>query len=274
MPQARQTSPRPRKSLGQHFLRDETVIHDIVAAVRVPAGGFVLEIGPGTGQLTAELLAVGHEVVAVEVENRMVEYLGRRFEGNERLRVVEADARLADLAEVVPGSRPFAMAANLPYFAANPIIRHVLEGERRPTEMVVMVQREVGREICAADGDFSLLTIGVRVYAAVEHLFDVPPHAFTPPPKVFSSVLRLTVRDEPLIPRDDLARFFTLVRATFRNPRKQIHNALAQGTWLPPGGSAVALEAAGVDPMRRPETLTVDEWRHLMDACAEVVASA
>jgi len=274
MASTRRGEPRARKALGQHFLRDETVLHDIAAAVNVPDDGFVLEIGPGTGQLTAALLDRGFEVVAIEIEERMIGYLERRFAGQERLRVVQGDARLDDLADVVPGDRPFAIAANLPYFAANPIIRHILEGGRRPTEMVVMVQREVADTICARPGDYSLLTIGVRVYAEPERLFDVPPHAFDPPPKVHSTVVRLRLRGKPLIEGDDIVPFFKLVSGTFRNPRKQIHNALGRGTWLPPGGSHAALADAGIEPSRRPETLTIPEWHDLLAACERVRASA
>lgn len=274
MPPARSRGPRPRKALGQHFLRDSGVLADIVAAVRVPGGGLVVEIGAGTGQLTAELLAAGHEVVALEVEERLIPHLRRRFAGNPRLRLVLADARTVDLAEVLPAGRPFTVAGNLPYFAANPIIRHLLEGVPRPVEMVVMVQREVAREIAAPEGDASLLTLSVQLYAEAELLFDVPPAAFDPPPNVWSSVVRLVLHPAPLVPVERIPAFFDLVSNTFRNPRKQIHNALARGLWFPKGGAEDALQAAGIDPMRRPETLTIPEWLALLDACDEVRARA
>ncbi len=274
MPPPRLPGPRPRKALGQHFLRDSGILADIAAAVRVPEGGLVVEVGAGTGQLTEALLEQGHEVIALEVEERLVEHLRRRFRGDPRLHVVPADARTMDLREIVPAGRPFSVAGNLPYFAANPIIRHLLEGEPRPSELVVMVQREVAREIAAPAGDSSLLSISVQVYAEVELLFDVPPEAFDPPPAVVSSVVRLTLRPEPAVPPERLGRFFELVAKTFRNPRKQIHNALARGIWLPPDGAGDALRAAGIDPMRRPETLTIAEWLDLLDACESVRAHA
>jgi 16S rRNA (adenine1518-N6/adenine1519-N6)-dimethyltransferase len=274
VPPSRLPGPRPRKALGQHFLRDSGVLADIAGAVRVPEGGLVVEIGAGTGQLTAALLERGHDVVALEVEDRLVDHLRRRFKGQSRLRIVPGDARTFDFALVVPAGRPFVVAGNLPYFAANPIIRHLLEGEPKPSELVVMVQREVARELAAPPGDSSLLSISVQVYAEAQVLFDVPQEAFEPPPTVVSSVVRLTLRPGPLVPAGRMERFFELVAKTFRNPRKQIHNALARGMWLPKGGAEDALRAAGIDPMRRPETLTIAEWLKLLDACEAIVAHA
>lgn len=271
---ARLPGPRPRKSLGQHFLRDSGVLADIVAALEVPAGGHVVEIGAGTGQLTASLLEAGYEVHALEIESRLVGHLRNRFRRHPRLHILEADARVVDYNEVVPPERPFVIAGNLPYFAANPIIRNALEQTRRPAQLVVMVQREVAREMAALLGDWSLLSISVHVYAAPELLFDVPPEAFDPPPAVWSSVVRLTTRPAPALPEAEIPAFFEFVNKVFRNPRKQIHNSLARGTWLPPGGARDALHRAGIDPTRRPETLNLEEWRALQRACSEVLTLA
>ena len=270
----RTAEPAPRKSLGQHFLRDTGVRRDIVEAVRVPDGGLIVEIGAGTGELTAALLAAGHEVAAIEIEERLVRHLEKTFARQTRLRVIQGDARDIDLADVVPEGRPFAVVGNLPYFAANPIVRHLLEGERKPTDIVIMLQREVAKRIVAGDGKLSLLAVSVHVYAEPHMLFDVPPQAFDPPPKVWSSVIRLTPRAEPLVPRERIAEFFDLVVKTFRNPRKQLHNALARGVWLPRGGAQEALAAAGIDGMRRPETLCIAEWLQLLDHVGEVRADA
>jgi 16S rRNA (adenine1518-N6/adenine1519-N6)-dimethyltransferase len=250
-------------------LRDSGVLADIVRAAHVPPGAVLVEIGAGTGQLTAELLAAGHEVVALEIDGRLVVHLRDRFRGEPRLRVVQADARDVDLNEVVPTGARFAVVGNLPYFAANPIIRRLLEGQTKPIEAVVMVQREVARELAAKAGGFSLLTISVQVYAEATILFDVPREAFDLPPNVWSSVVRLSLRPEPLVPAEDIEAFFTLVSKTFRNPRKQIHNALARETGLRPDQAAEALRIAGIDPMRRAETLSVAEWQALLGAHRE-----
>jgi 16S rRNA (adenine1518-N6/adenine1519-N6)-dimethyltransferase len=241
--------------------------------VRVPEGGVVVEIGAGTGQLTEALLDRGHEVIALEVEERLIPYLRKRFAGNPRLRLVLGDARNEDFGRLARG-RPFAVAGNLPYFAAKPIIRHLIEDETKPGEAVLMVQREVARELAVSEGHGSLHAVSVLVYARTELLFDVPPEAFDPPPAVWSSVLRITPRAQPLVPSDRLRPFFELVSRTFRNPRKQIHNALGQGIWLPKDGAPAALARAGIEPARRPETLDITEWLALLDAVEAVRKSA
>jgi 16S rRNA (adenine1518-N6/adenine1519-N6)-dimethyltransferase len=266
VPRARVSGPYARKALGQHFLRDSGVLADIVAAVHQPDGGFVLEIGAGTGQLTDALLDAGNEVFALEIEERLLRHLNPRFAGNESLHLAQADARDVDLTGILPPGRPFVVAGNLPYFAANPIIRHLLEGAPKPREAILMVQREVARELAARPGHFSLLSISVQVYAEATSLFDVPPLAFDPPPTVYSSVVRLEIRDQPLVPLERLEAFFTLVSKTFRNPRKQIHNALARETGLTVEEAAQVLDETGIDPMRRAETLSIAEWLALLDA--------
>ena len=269
---SRLPGPRPRKALGQHFLRDSGVLADIVAAIRPPAGGVVVEIGAGTGQLTEALLDDGYEVVALEIEDRLLPHLRQRFRGNPRFRLIQVDARDVDYDAILPPGVPFAVVGNLPYFAANPIIRHLLESSRQPTEAVLMVQREVAREIAAKPGQSSLLTISIQVYAEAESLFDVPPMAFDPPPAVHSSVIRLRLRPRPLVPRHEVEPFFALVSKSFRNPRKQIHNALARETGLTAEQADDSLRAAGIDPMRRAETLSIPDWLALLDATRAVKA--
>ncbi len=263
---ARPRIPRSRKALGQHFLVDRDVLAAIAATVRVPAGGVLLEIGAGTGQLTEALLDAGHEVVAVEIDPRLLVHLGQRFAERDRLRLLEGDARSLDLSLALPAGRAFSVAGNLPYFAANPIIRRLLEGRPHPAELVVMVQREVAREIAARPGRLSLLGLSVRTYAEPELLFEVPPLAFDPPPAVHSAVVRLTLREVPLVPAARNTAFFAFVSGAFRSPRKQIHNALARATGHDPETVRMALAAAAIDPTRRPGTLAVDEWLALLDA--------
>lgn len=264
MPTRRPAGPRPRKALGQHFLRDSGVLADIVAAVDVPAGGVIVEIGAGTGQLTEALIATGHDVIAIEIEPRLVHHLRDIFREAPNLEIVMGDARRIDYARVVPLGRDFVAVGNLPYFAASPIIRNLLEGVPQPVSAVVMVQREVAREMAAPAGKSSLQSLGVQVYAEPRILFDVPPEAFDPPPAVYSSVVHLQLRSAPLVPRDELEAFFDFASRAFRNPRKQLHNALTRETSLTVDEVESALRSAGIDGSRRAETLSIDEWRALL----------
>jgi 16S rRNA (adenine1518-N6/adenine1519-N6)-dimethyltransferase len=274
MSNRRSQGPRARKSLGQHFLRDSGVLADIVAAIDVPEGGLIVEIGAGTGQLTAELAATGHEIVAIEIEPRLVRHLRDLFSDVPNVQIVTGDARLIDYGRVVTDGRPFVAVGNLPYFAASPIIRRLLEGSPQPASAVVMVQREVAREIAAPVGKLSLQSLGVQVYAEPRVLFDVPPEAFDPPPAVFSSMVYLNVRAEPLVPRNELDAFFDFVSRAFRNPRKQLHNALTRETSLTADEAHRALHDAGIDGARRAETLSIGEWRTLLAAARPVQALA
>ena len=153
---------RNRRPLGQHFLHDEAVLKRIASLVK-PSKNIVLEIGPGTGNLTELLLDKGFEVYAIEIDSRLVKKLANKFE---RLRVLEGDARSYDLTEVLKDKR-YSVVANLPYYAANPIIRRFLESNPKPENMVVMLQREVAREMVAEGGKFSILGISVQLYAKV-----------------------------------------------------------------------------------------------------------
>lgn len=272
MPRARSSGPHARKALGQHFLRDSGVLADIVAGVHQPEDGLVVEIGAGTGQLTEALLDAGNNIVALEIEERLLRHLRQRFAENPRLTLAQGDAREVDYGELVPPGTPFVVVGNLPYFAANPIIRHLLEGRPRPTEAIFMVQREVARELAAKPGHYSLLSISVQVYAEVSSLFDVSPLAFDPPPTVYSSVVRLAIRDEPLVPLERIEVFFTLVSKTFRNPRKQLHNGLTRETGLTVDEASQVLSETAIDPMRRAETLSIAEWLLLLDAVERIRA--
>lgn len=233
-------------------------------------GELVVEIGPGTGMLTAELASRFERIIALELDERLAQHTRLRFRAHGNVEVVEADARDVAIAPIVKDYPGYAVAGNLPYFAANPIIRHFLETPPRPTSMVVMVQREVAQEIVGRPGKASILTIAMHVYATAEMLFAVPPEAFDPPPKVMSSVVRITPRETPLVPARRREAFFTLVTSTFKHSRKQIHNSLTRGTWLPPGGPEEALHLAGVDPTTRPERLDVPDWLRLLDAVETV----
>jgi 16S rRNA (adenine1518-N6/adenine1519-N6)-dimethyltransferase len=255
--------PPPKKSLGQHWLRDRNIIERIVAAADVTASDRVLEVGPGLGDLTQALAERAAGVVAVEVDGRLAAELRKRFASDPRVTVLEQDALHLDPASVFGPTGEYVVVSNLPYNVGTAIVRHLLEAQPRPRRLVVMLQKEVAAAMLAPAGRLSLLGVAVQVFATGRRLFDVAPGAFTPPPAVRSSVVRLDVRPEPLVPEPERDRFFDVVRAGFSAPRKQVRNALAQGLGLPAAEAEALLRQAGIDPARRPETLSIEEWLRL-----------
>lgn len=256
---------RPRKALGQHFLADAGVANRIVAAAELADSDLALEIGPGAGVLTRRLLRRAGRVIAVELDDRLAGSLAGRLGNPPNLQVVRGDARRVDIAGLAGRAVPYKVVANLPYYAAAPIIRRFLEADSPPAALVVMVQREVAAAMTAKPGAMSLLSVATQFYAAPSVVAQVPPRAFRPPPKVSSTVVKLARRPAPVAAVPDVAAFFALVRAGFSAPRKQLHNSLLLGTGA--GAAAVAgiLAAAGIDGRRRPATLAIAEWAALHD---------
>jgi 16S rRNA (adenine1518-N6/adenine1519-N6)-dimethyltransferase len=227
------------------------------------SGDLVVEVGPGLGALTEALLATGADVRAIEIDPQLASYLGRRLD-NHRLALVEADARTVSIDEIVPAGRTYNFAANLPYSSAPVILRHFLEAGRPPRRSICMVQREVALRMTAEPPDMSILGVAVQVYASARRLFDVPPDAFVPKPKVTSSVVLLERRTDPLIAVEEREKFFRLVNSGFAQKRKTVLNSLAAALPADRSSTRAYLEAAGIDPMRRAETLTVPEWVALL----------
>jgi 16S rRNA (adenine1518-N6/adenine1519-N6)-dimethyltransferase len=262
-----------RARIGQNFLIDPMVASDIVGAAELSPSDTVLEVGPGHGAITELLLERAAHVVAIELDETLAVEVRRHFGGDGRLTVVN-DSILAHGADTLlaEGGRtpPYVVVANLPYYITAPTLRHLLERGPRPVRLVLMVQREVAEAIVPEKPGLSLLGVSVAVFAQARLLFAVPPTAFRPAPKVWSAVVRLDVRPSPLVPEAELEAFFKVVSAGFRAPRKQLHNALPSGgIWLPPEeGAFPLLKAAGIDPMRRAGTLSVEEWLALHRAYA------
>lgn len=257
-----------RKGLGQNFLIDREVLERIVAAADLEPSDLVVEVGPGLGILTRELAERAGHVVAVEVDPGMVKVLADVLQGVPNAEVIAADILKFDHVAHL-GGRPYKVVANLPYYITSPTLRHFLEARVKPSCMVVLVQKEVAERITARPGEMSLLAVSVQFYADPTLVAFVPASAFFPPPKVDSAILRIDVYDRP-VAEIDPDKFFKVVSAGFSQPRKQLHNALQRGMWLPPGGALQALRAAGIDEKRRAETLDVDEWAALCRAMLDL----
>lgn len=249
---------RPRKAFGQNFLVDEHVLERIVQAADLEPSDLVLEVGPGLGVLTQELAKRVRRVVAVELDQDVATALRRLMADKPTVEIVTEDILEFDPAERL-GGQPYKMLANLPYYITSPTLRHFLEARVKPGMMVVMVQREVAERLVARPNDMSLLSVSVQVYGDPRLITVVDPSSFYPPPKVESAVVRIDVYPKPAVDVD-LAKFFRVVQAGFSQPRKQLHNTLNQAIWMPPRVAKEALEAAGITPTRRAETLSLQEW--------------
>jgi 16S rRNA (adenine1518-N6/adenine1519-N6)-dimethyltransferase len=262
----RDLAVRPSKGKGQNFLSDPAIVARIAAAAGLVPGDTVIEVGPGLGTLTKELVAQvrpGGQVIAVELDRRLVVYLRAALGQLPGLTIVEADvlrcppeALLADL----PPDTPYTVVANLPYSITSAVLRHFLDSPRRPTRLVVMVQREVAERIVARPPDMSLLAVAVQYYSVPAIVMRLAPGAFIPRPKVESAVLRLDLPPAPPLPEADRAPFFALVAAGFSQRRKTVQNSLAAGLGLPKERVGDTLAAAGIAPARRAETLAVADW--------------
>jgi 16S rRNA (adenine1518-N6/adenine1519-N6)-dimethyltransferase len=250
---------KAKKHLGQNFLQDASVVRRIVQALEIKPSDTVLEIGPGMGALTGELLQHAENVVAIEFDRDMVGHLRRRFADAKKLTILQADALTVDLSGVIPDS-DVKLAANLPYYISTPILQRLAAERERFAVIVLMFQKEVVDRILARPGtsDRGFLTLLVENAFSAERLFDVPPEAFSPQPKVTSSVVRLVPRTSAVAP--DLLE--PLLSIAFRQKRKTIGNNLKGNV----EGHTLALERARIDPGRRAETLTLDEWKALTDA--------
>ena len=257
-----------RKALGQHFLVSGEILDRIVSAAELEPDDLLVEIGPGAGAMTGRLLGQAGKVVAVEVDPHLVATLPGRLGYPSALTVIEADARYVDLESLTPLGQAYKVAANLPYYAANPIVRRFLEAEHKPSLMVLTLQLEVAAAMTAAPGKMTMLSVAVQYYAGAAMVCTVPPTAFRPPPKVTSAVVKLVLRSAPAVEVDDADGFFALVRAGFSSPRKQLRNSLGQGLRESGGAIATLLGLALIDGKRRAETLALEEWAAIYRARA------
>lgn len=249
------TYPVAKKSLGQNFLVDPTLRRRIAQAIAPKPGETVIEIGPGTGALTAELLALGATVVAVEKDHRMMDglaQLGAAHPG--RLTVHEADALDVNFATLVPNG-PVVLAGNLPYNIGTQIVINALDTPNAFTRLVFLLQKEVVGRLCAnpADDDWGRLAVLTSLLCERADLFDVPPGAFRPVPKVMSSVVRLTPLPQPRF-QVDRAKLEKVTAQAFGQRRKMLRASL-KGLI-----DEAVLNSAGIDPTRRPETLSLAEF--------------
>jgi len=261
----RQSGLRARKSLGQHFLADASVLQAIVEAAELSSADTVIEVGPGLGILTVELVRRAGNVVAVELDTKLASLLKRRLASLANLRVINADILKVSPSELLERTSHYKVVANLPYYITSPVLRYFVEASPKPSLMVVMVQKEVGEAIVAGPGKMSLLAVSLQVYSKPRIVSHVPAQCFYPQPKVDSVVVRFDLFAEPAVKVADMGGFFDVVRAGFNSPRKQLHNSLAHSLGMKPAEIILLLEGANIDSKRRAETLSLEEWARLYE---------
>ncbi|MEP7287209.1 MAG: 16S rRNA (adenine(1518)-N(6)/adenine(1519)-N(6))-dimethyltransferase RsmA [Chloroflexota bacterium] len=258
----------PKKSLGQNFLHDPSALEKIVSTAQLLPEDTVLEIGPGTGALTVYLAQSAARVIAVEIDNRLIPVLEHQLRDFPNVELVQADILDTNVEQLV-GDQDYVVVGNLPYYITSAILRHILEVEHKPKRLVITVQQEVAERLVAGPGDMSLLAVSVLFYGCPRIVTRLNPAAFWPRPDVASAVVEITLYDRPPVDVADEALFFKVVRAGFSQKRKQLKNALGSGLGLSHPQAGALLETANVDPTRRAETLSLDEW----SAITKVIAT-
>ena len=259
---------RPDKHLGQNFLIDETALKRVVEEAEVVPQDTVLEIGPGLGSLTRYLAIQARQVVAVELDADLLAPLRLVLAPYSNVSIVEGDILALDPARLSlePG---YLVVANIPYYITSALIRHLLEARLMPRRLVLTVQREVANRICAQPGDLSLLALSVQVYGQPKIVAQIPSGAFYPVPKIDSTVVRVDIYPQPAVQAEQLKTFFRLAKAGFSQKRKTLRNALSAGLAWPAIQAEDLLSKAGVDPKRRAETLSIQEWATLTEVFSQ-----
>ncbi|MDD2753257.1 MAG: 16S rRNA (adenine(1518)-N(6)/adenine(1519)-N(6))-dimethyltransferase RsmA [Candidatus Portnoybacteria bacterium] len=286
---------KPNKLMGQNFLRDKNILNKIIAAANLTAGDSVLEVGPGEGVLTRELARYTGRVIAVEKDKNLAARLKEEFKNNKNVEIIESD--ILEFLKTANYQLPAAykVVANIPYYLTSHLIRLLLESENPPTEIVLLIQKEVAERICASPPEMSLLAVSVQFYAEPKIIASVSKRAFWPQPKVNSAIIRITPhqwchsrpvsqygvnssgdpgpgsrvppsptatdgRSKPGMTKIEEDDFFRVARAGFSHPRKQLLGNLSGGLRMEKDKIIGALQTAGLKPQQRAETLSVKDW--------------
>ena len=255
---------RADKDLGQNFLQDPIALEKIVATAQIEPTDIVLEIGPGLGSLTRYLAVAAKQVVAVELDSRLLPPLKAVLTPYNNIRLIHGDILKLSPSKLLDQPN-YIVAANIPYYITSAIIRHLLENQPKPRRIVLTIQKEVAERICAQPGDMSLLALSVQVYGKPRITARIPAGAFFPTPKVDSAIVCIDIYDSPVIPPAMLDTFFKFIKAGFSQKRKTLRNALSSGLHIPPARAAGLLTSAEIDPQRRAETLSLEEWNRLCE---------
>ena len=250
-----------KKSLGQNFLVNPQIIEKITTAANVSLPDKILEIGPGLGILTENLLTKANHVRSIELDPNLIPILKQTFEKSKNFELIHADALTLKLPDY-----PYKLVANIPYYITSPLLNHYLQPktptEKRPSLIVLLVQKEVAEKICAREGDHSVLSLQVQIFGKPSIAGYVNKIQFFPQPKVDSAILKIEIFAQPLVENTDL--FFKTIKMAFAQKRKTLLNSITNGLKITREATTKIFQNAGIDENRRPQTLTIEEWQKLM----------
>lgn len=247
------------KSLGQHWLHERSILEAIADAANIEPHDMILEIGPGLGTLTSELLRRADNVTAVEFDAELARKLPGQFPGK-NLTVINDDILQFTLDDLPPG---YKVVANVPYYITSKIIERLMTAANKPSVAVLLVQKEVAERIAAKPGDMSILAVSAQIFAEATLGIKVPREYFTPPPKVDSQVVVLTTRSAPLVPPEDERALFRVVKAGFQAKRKKLRSSISGGLAISKPAAEELLRHASINPDSRAEDLSLDDWIRL-----------
>ena len=262
----------PKKSLGQNFMHDPNALEKIVASAEPHSTDIVVEVGAGAGALTELLADAAAQVFSIEVDQRLQPLLEERFENAANVYLVFNDILKTDIAALV-GAEDYIVIANVPYYISSAILWHFLESRRPPRRIVVTMQYEVAERIVGAPGAMNLLSIVAQFYGTPRIVSKFGPAVFWPRPNIDSAIVRIDAHDAPPVQAPSSELFFRVVKAGFSMKRKQLKNALAGGLRIKASIARNLLQAADIDPQRRAETLSLQEWARLTQAVVEANAA-
>lgn len=259
---------RPDKRLGQNFLVDDAALRRVIEAAEIGADEAVLEIGAGLGSLTRYIAITAQQVIAIEIDKKLMPALQEIMASFDNVRIINGNILNIAPGKLTSNFQPptsnYIVVANIPYYITSAIIRHLLETTAKPQRIVLTVQKEVAERICAPPGQLSLLALSVQVYGEPKIVARIPSGAFYPAPKVDSAVVKIELFPESVIPSHHIPQFFQLTKAGFSQKRKTLLNSISAGMAWPKEITSNYLKLADIDPQRRAETLSLDEWGNLV----------
>ncbi len=257
----------PKKSLGQNFMHDPNALEKITSTAEIMPEDTVVEVGPGTGALTEKLAEKARHVFSIELDERLQPILEERFDATQNVYLVFNDILKTDVPRLV-GHNDFVVVANVPYYISSAIIWHFLEPDRRPKRIVMTMQYEVAERIMEQPGNMSLLTVAVQFYGTPSIVSKLSPAVFWPRPNIHSAVMRIDTHAEHPVDVPSAKAFFRVVKAGFSQKRKQLKNSISGGLQIKSKVARDLIQAADIDPQRRAETLSLDEWGALTRSIA------